>query len=459
MERSITMTLRSKVFLYLLLISVIGIMLTSFPMLFGFEQQFNAYLNEDRLTNHDLITEEIYQTYERKNALVSTHLESMMRQQAQSDDVFYELYDADGNRVLTTLRMVNRMRGMPMHDQMMGEVELNETTIPLEENDTTIGTLIAYSPNQLVGADFSFFRQIRQNIMVAVVITIVLALFFSALFSKRLTKSFKVVSLAIRDLKARKLKEPVDVHALSGEMKDIGEAVNDLALTLNKQERLRKQFTADFAHELRTPLATLRSQLEAYLDGVFEPTTDRLEKSHEELMRLVRLVNELESLIAAENPEIKLNRSSVSAKALLTFMYEQFKTSFNDKGVTMTLQVPDDDVLITIDRDRIIQVLTNVINNALQYTNQGHNVTLTLKQLPAGIYYIIEDEGQGIKEEDLAHLFERFYRGDKSRDRKTGGIGIGLSIVKALVDAHGGDVSIESEREKGTKVTIYLPKA
>lgn len=453
------MTLRFKVFLYLLLISVIGIVLTSFPMLFGFEQQFNAYLNDVRLASHDLITEEIYQTYERDDALVSTHLESMMRQQAQSDDVFYELYDAEGNQVLTTLRMVNRMRGMPMHERMMGEIELNETTIPLTQNDTTIGTLVAYSPNQLIGADFSFFRRIRQNIMVAVVITIVLALFFSALFSKRLTKSFKVVSLAIRDLKARKLREPVDVHALSGEMKNIGEAVNDLAVTLNKQERLRKQFTADFAHELRTPLATLRSQLEAYLDGVFEPTTDRLEKSHEELMRLVRLVNELEGLIAAENPEIKLNRSSVSAKALLTFMYEQFKTSFNDKGVTMTLQVPDDDVLITIDRDRIIQVLTNVINNALQYTDQGHNVTLTLKQLPAGIYYIIEDEGQGIKEEDLAHLFERFYRGDKSRDRKTGGIGIGLSIVKALVDAHGGDVSIESEREKGTKVTIFLPKA
>ncbi len=451
------MTLRSKVFLYLLLISVIGIILTSFPMLFGFEQQFNAYLKEARLANHELITEEIYQTYEREDVLVSTHLESMMRQQAQSDDVYYELYDAEGNRVLTTLRMVNRMRGMPMHDQMMGEVELNETTIPLTESDTTIGTLIAYSPNQLIGADFSFFRQIRQNIMLAVVITIVLALFFSALFSKRLTKSFKVVSEAIRDLKARKLTAPVDIDTLSGEMKEIGEAVNDLALTLDKQERLRKQFTADFAHELRTPLATLRSQLEAYLDGVFDPTTDRLEKSHEELMRLVRLVNELESLIAAENPEIKLNKAPVSAKELLTFMYEQFKTSFNDKGVTMTLNLPGDDRTITVDRDRVVQVLTNVINNALQYTDKGNNVHLSLKEHPSGIAYVIEDEGQGINKEDLAHLFERFYRGDKSRDRKTGGIGIGLSIVKALVDAHGGEVSIESERGKGTKVMVYLP--
>ena len=451
------MTLRSKVFFYLLLISVIGILLTSFPMLFGFEQQFNAYLNDARLANHELITEEIYQTYDRDNTLVSTHLESMMRQQAQSDDVFYELYDANGNQVLTTLRMVNRMRGMPMHNQMMGDVDLTETTIPLVENETTIGTLIAYSPNQLVGADFSFFRQIRQNIMLAVVITIVLALFFSALFSKRLTKSFKVVSGAIRDLKARKLTAPVDVNALSGEMKDIGVAVNDLALTLDKQERLRKQFTADFAHELRTPLATLRSQLEAYLDGVFDPTTDRLEKSHEELMRLVRLVNELESLIAAENPEIKLNRSSVSAKALLTFMAEQFNTSFNDKGVALTVNVPAEDAFITVDRDRMVQVLTNVINNALQYTETGNTVTLTLNYLPSGIQYIIEDEGQGIKEDDLAHLFERFYRGDKSRDRKTGGIGIGLSIVKALVDAHGGDVSIESELGKGTTVTVYLP--
>jgi signal transduction histidine kinase len=453
------MTLRSKIFLYLLLISVIGIVLTSFPMLFGFEQQFSAYLNDARLANHELITEEIYQTYERENVLVSTQLESMMRQQAQSDDVYYELYDADGNRVLTTLRMGNHMRGMPMHDRMMGDVELSETTIPLEANDITIGTLMAYSPNQLVGADFSFFRQIRQNIMLAVVITIVLALFFSALFSKRLTKSFKVVSKAIRDLKARTLTAPVDIDTLSGEMKEIGEAVNDLALTLNKQERLRKQFTADFAHELRTPLATLRSQLEAYLDGVFDPTTDRLEKSHAELMRLVRLVNELESLIAAENPEIKLNKAPISAKELLTFMYEQFKTSFNDKGVTMILHLPGDDPTITVDRDRVVQVLTNVINNALQYTDKGNNVHLSLKEYPSGIAYVIEDEGEGINKEDLAHLFERFYRGDKSRDRKTGGIGIGLSIVKALVDAHGGEVSIESELGKGTKVTIYLPNA
>lgn len=452
------MTLRSKVFLYLLLISVIGIVLTSFPMLFGFEQQFSDYLDEARLQNHDLITEEIYQTYERDESLVSTHLESMMRQQAQSDDVFYELYDANGNRVLTTLRMVNRMGSMHMHGHMMEEVDLNETTIPLSKNNTTIGTLIAYSPNQLVGADFSFFSQIRRNIMLAVVITIVLALFFSALFSKRLTKSFKVVSLAIRDLKARNLKAPVDVQTLSGEMKDIGEAVNDLALTLDKQERLRKQFTADFAHELRTPLATLRSQLEAYLDGVFEPTTDRLEKSHEELMRLVRLVNELESLIAAENPEIKLNKKTISANQLLSFMYEQFSSSFHDKGVQLSLDVPNQPISVTVDRDKMIQVLTNVINNALQYTDKGKRVKLSLSESSKTVTFTIQDEGKGISEDDLAHLFERFYRGDKSRDRKTGGIGIGLSIVKALVDAHKGRVEVKSKSNQGTTFHIHLPK-
>ncbi|GEM04010.1 two-component sensor histidine kinase [Halolactibacillus miurensis] len=452
------MTLRSKVFLYLLLISVIGIVLTSFPMLFGFEQQFSDYLDEARLQNHDLIIEEIYQTYERDESLVSTHLESMMRQQAQSDDVFYELYDANGNRVLTTLRMVNRMGSMHMHNHMMEEVELNETTIPLSKNNTTIGTLIAYSPNQLVGADFSFFSQIRRNIMLAVVITIVLALFFSALFSKRLTKSFKVVSEAIRDLKARKLKAPVDVQTLSGEMKDIGEAVNDLALTLDKQERLRKQFTADFAHELRTPLATLRSQLEAYLDGVFEPTTDRLEKSHEELMRLVRLVNELESLIAAENPEIKLNKKTINANQLLSFMYEQFSSSFHDKSIQLSLEVPNQPISVTVDRDKLIQVLTNVINNALQYTDKEKSVKLSLSESSKTVTFTVQDEGKGISEDDLAHLFERFYRGDKSRDRKTGGIGIGLSIVKALVDAHKGRVEVKSKPNQGTTFHIHLPK-
>jgi signal transduction histidine kinase len=242
-------------------------------------------------------------------------------------------------------------------------------------------------------------------------------------------------------------------------VKQLAISFNNLAESLSKEEMLRKQFTHDLAHELRTPLATLRSQIEAYQDGIWEPTQSRLQQSHEELMRLVRLVNELEKLLAAENPQIKLEKVELEAGNILIAVGEMFQPLFHQKGVDLQIIEPLQEEWFMADKDRLIQILTNILNNALKYTPEGKNVTISvLSDQDDYIGFMIEDQGLGMAEDDIPHVFERFYRGDKSRDRKTGGVGIGLSIVKALMDAHEGRIKVKSKLNKGTSVCLWFPR-
>jgi signal transduction histidine kinase len=324
-------------------------------------------------------------------------------------------------------------------------------------NDKRIGQINVFYPVELIGEDFTFLKSIQRNILIAVIVTVGLSVFFSLFFSRRLTRGFKQLSKAIESLRKHNHKAKVPVDELTSELKTLGESFNQLAESLVKEEQLRKQFTADFAHEIRTPLATLRSQIEAYQDGIWEPTPKRLEKSHNELMRLVRLVNELEQLIAAENPQIKLETSTIEANQLLDQLTNLFFPLFREKGVELNVNKPDVKHSFIGDRDKVVQVLSNILKNALSYTPANGRVSIDIQQQTDYLGFIVSDQGTGISEEDIPHLFERFYRGDKSRDRKTGGIGIGLSIVKALVDAHNGEIEIQSEINVGTTVKVWFP--
>jgi two-component system, OmpR family, sensor histidine kinase BaeS len=162
--------------------------------------------------------------------------------------------------------------------------------------------------------------------------------------------------------------------------------------------------------------------------------------------------------LAAENPQIKLEKVKLSPDEIVKRMYESFSLSFKQKGVDLKVMSTERSAGFWGDKDRVIQILTNIINNALKYTPEGNGVSLSVIEKDEMVGFSIKDEGSGIPEEDIPHVFERFYRGDKSRDRKTGGIGIGLSIVKALVDAHNGKIEVESLLGKGTQVNILFQK-
>jgi two-component system, OmpR family, sensor histidine kinase BaeS len=451
-------TLRAKLLFYLLLVSMSGIVLVSMFVQGGFEESFQSYLDTNRKEQIRRVEEELKKEYNEKGFFTGETAFYIMHEHGMMDQLFYLIYDETGELIIDSTSIRGLLKELGISGNKLSEENFQTQSYSIHLKDKKIGKMTVFYPIELIDAESNFLKAIQQYIIVAVALTILLSFIMSILFSRKLTEGFQKLSLGAKSLKQHQLDIEIPLDDLSEEMKDLAISFNELAKSLAKEERLRKQFTWDLAHELRTPLATLRSQIEAYQDGIWEPTPQRLQQSHEELMRLVRLVNELEKLLAAENPQIRLEKVSLEPSKLLLRMYEAFSLSFKQKGVELLVKPSDLVSGFEGDRDRVIQILTNIINNALKYTPEGNSVTLSVVESDDMVGFSIEDEGTGIPEEDIQHVFERFYRGDKSRDRKTGGIGIGLSIVKALVDAHHGKIHIKSQLGHGTNVTILFPK-
>ncbi|NMD72049.1 two-component sensor histidine kinase [Bacillus sp. DNRA2] len=452
-------TLRAKILFYFLLVSLSGILIVSFSIQWGFEASFNHYINEDRNERINQLVKALKLEYKENRTFTGERVTQLLYQQGTTDRLFYKIYTPDEILLIDSTSISkdeipsdNELRMNPYQDETW---QTASELIKVDGN--TIGLLKVYYPKGFVDSESVFLQTIQKYLLIAVVITIILALAFSMLFSKRLTSGLNSLSAAVEELTKHKQNVRVPLDNLSEEMKQLGFAFNELAMSLEKEERLRKEFTGDLAHELRTPLATLRSQIEAFQDGIWEPTPERLQQSHSELMRLVRLVNELEKLLAAENPQIRLNKTELEAGKMVASIQQLQTPIFKEKGVDLIINLPEEKITFNGDLDKVTQILTNVVNNALKYTPEGGTVTISaLKDKSMG-GFTIQDQGIGIAAQDLPHIFERFYRGDKSRARKTGGVGVGLSIVKALVEAHKGTITVESELDKGSTFTILFP--
>ncbi|MPM86052.1 Sensor histidine kinase ResE [bioreactor metagenome] len=214
--------------------------------------------------------------------------------------------------------------------------------------------------------------------------------------------------------------------------------------------------TADVAHELRTPLTTLGSHLEAMIEKVWEPTTERLKSCHEEILRLGKIVMDLESLERVESNNLKLNKAPIDLMELTNSVCVTFEGELSNKN--LELEINGTASIVSIDKDRFSGVISNLLSNAVKYTPDGGQIRVLIQDSPDESIFVIEDNGVGIPEEELPFIFERFYRADKSRNRKTGGAGIGLAIVKSVVTAHGGSITANNCTQGGCVIEIRLPK-
>lgn len=452
-------TLRSKILFYLLLTSMFGILLVSFFIQYGFEESFRSYLDQNREKKIDRVITEIEKDYNKNGHFTSDPVFGLLHEHAMTDQLYFQVYDRFGQIQMDTSQIRGLMNSFGLTEPAPSNEEWHSKSYTLKVDNAVIGKLVAIYPKQLINDESTFIQTIQLYIYAAVCITIILAILTSILFSRKLTSGLKKLSFAADELQQHNLDTRIPLSGLPTEVKQIAISINNLGESLAKEEMLRKQFTGDLAHELRTPLATLQSQIEAFQDGVWEPTPQRLEVSHEELMRLVRLVNQLEKLLAAENPQIKLEKIELDAGSVLEALWEIFLPIFKEKGVELYIEESPREELFEADKDRLMQILTNILNNALKYTPEGKSVTISISTEKDGyVGFVIRDEGSGMNEDDIPLIFERFYRGDKSRDRKTGGIGIGLSVVKALMDAHKGIIKVKSKLNRGTTVTLWFPK-
>jgi len=245
-----------------------------------------------------------------------------------------------------------------------------------------------------------------------------------------------------------------------GEMGELAAAFNDMAADLARADELRRNLTADVAHELRTPLSVIRGKLEGVLDGVYPATPEHLEPVLEETELLTRLVEDLRLLALAEAGQLTLEKQPLDVGDLLRDVQVNFGPQAADRGVTLALALPPDLPQVLADRRRLAQVMGNLLTNALRHTPEGGCVTLSATTPGEGMVEVtVADTGTGILSEDLPYVFERFWRGDRSRSRAGGGSGLGLAIARHLVEAHGGTIGVESAPGKGARFWFTLPTA
>jgi signal transduction histidine kinase len=243
----------------------------------------------------------------------------------------------------------------------------------------------------------------------------------------------------------------------SDEIGQLAHAFNAMADGLARQEQLRRNMVSDVAHELRTPLTNIRGYLEAAKDGLVQPDGALVDNLYEEAMLLNRLVNDLQELALAEAGQLRLERHSVKVGDVVRTTVEVLCPHAEARDISLVVQVPDDLPLVKADLHRVGQVLRNLMNNALDFTPPGGQVTVTAQPDGKWVSVQVRDTGPGIAPEHLPYVFERFYRADPSRTRATGGAGLGLAIVKQLVEAHGGRVWVESTLGAGTTFGFTLP--
>jgi len=247
------------------------------------------------------------------------------------------------------------------------------------------------------------------------------------------------------------------VHVVSRyEVGQLADSFNHMADNLEKVEQLRKNMVADISHELRTPLTNLRGYLEGLSDSIIPPSPETFRMLEQEILRLVHLVEDLQQLARADAARAFLHRQELSLHELLGQIMNLYRPNFQEKEIAVQWRLEPGTETVTADRDKLLQAIRNLADNAWKYTPSRGTVTVSAVRGAGCITTVFANSGGGIAEKDLPFLFERFFRADRSRSRDAGGAGIGLAIVKELIEAHGGKVGAESDLN-GTRVWFDLP--
>ncbi|MBK8986198.1 MAG: HAMP domain-containing protein [Chloroflexi bacterium] len=308
----------------------------------------------------------------------------------------------------------------------------------------------------------NFRTAVTEATLIALTAASLVALAFSALMSRRIVRPVRQIMEASRDIAqgdySRTVPLPDRPLADLDEMGQLAHSFNQMAGQLAESDTLRRQLIGDVSHELSTPLTVIKGSMEGLIDGVLPPDAATFQQIQQEAARLQRLVADLQELSRVEAGSYDLHRRPLDLGALITDVGVGLHRQFDDKGVRLRVQLPPGLLMVEADSDRIAQVLINLIGNALQYTPALGEVVVTAVRQQPNVCITIADTGEGIPAEHLPHLFTRFYRVDKSRARASGGSGIGLTIARHLVEAHGGRIWVESDGVgQGSRFTFTLP--
>ena len=328
---------------------------------------------------------------------------------------------------------------------------------PVRVGDAVVGVILTRpDPPGLLPEETAYLQRLNLALLGASLAAVAIALVVGVGLARTLTRPLRALTQAAHKMAAGDMTQQVH-YAEDDELGELAEAFNQMSRDLARAHHLRRQMTADIAHDLRTPLTVIAGYIEAMRDGVLRPTPDRLGLIYAEIERLQHLIGDLRLLSQADAGELPLHRQPFAPRLLLDRVAAPFLDRAAHQGVALHVEAADDLPAVAVDESRMAQVFGNLISNALRYTPAGGEIVLSAVGEAEGVRLVVRDTGTGIAAEDLPHIFDRFYRGDKARQTTDSESGLGLAIARALVEAHGGRIHAEAAPGQGTSLIIRLP--
>lgn len=452
-------SIRRKLTLILVVCTVVAVLLSTFFVNLAVDNTFNKYLADNQEKRNARIIDYLQETY-KKDKRWTENSGKELQHEGYMNNYCLMLLDENKNEIWgmnpEDIKSMNLSNTTGVNSS--GEYKADTFEIKYENKIVGYVSIGQYQPILLSEQDINFKKSINENIAISVLITLVISIIVSILFSKQFSNPIKKVSETSVDLSNGNYEARSNTKSNVFEINNLIKSINILGERLKYQDDLRKRLVSDISHEIRTPLNILQNNLEAMIDGVFPATTDRLNNLNDEVIRFGKLLNNLSLLKNFEEEKTELNLETLFLDEILTTVLQDFLMPAKEKKIDLILNIePNEKYAILGDKDQLKQVFINILSNAVKFTNAGGKIIVHLKYDKDHLFVSIKDTGMGIKKNDLPFIFERLYRGDKSR-HEIEGSGIGLTIVKKILILHSATIDAESEEGVGTCFTLSFNK-
>ena len=462
-----------KWYLIVSFISISFVIISAFSILTLklMDTHFINYVSERQEKQLSNYTSRLENLYEDKNLWPETDEFESIGLDAMQNSIFLKLYDNDKKQIWSSSYLeqsMNKSNHTMKNNSLHMESKMGSMMVDSDSNNETT-TFSLFSGNQKIGVvDFSymgpigysdhdslFISDMKNSLIVVAIVGSILSICFAVLVADKISGPLVNVKIFTKDIsKGTYTNAPPETTHIK-ELDELILSVSNLSVQLENQQEIRDQLSSDIAHEIRTPLTTIKGTLEAMIDGIWEVTDERLQICCDEVDRLTRLIGSIDKINEIESHQTNLNKTYFDLYDLAKDTASNFDSLFIKKNIHFKLE--GQPFQIFADKDKINQVLTNLLSNAVKFTPAHKEINLVIRKENNQAVLTLIDTGEGINTEDLAFIFERFYMSDSSRKSSMNGQGIGLSIVKSIVKAHSGTIAVKSDYGKGSTFTLTFP--
>lgn len=459
-------SINSKLIISFTLIMIVTILSIKLFVNTIFKDSFEKYVDDsNKVEVNHLIEFDLKNLY--TNESWNTEFIENLGIEAIRKGIAIEIYDKNDNKVWSVFEDEKVLSDKTLNDisKNMKSIEkqwdnyFEELKVDINDDESNILVGYAYighyASTYYMENDVEFFNAINRIIIIIGVISISSIIIISIIISRSIAKPISKVSKMTKYIGEGNYKNKLNYKSNIMEIDDLINSINKLSNELNDQENLRKQLTGDIAHELRTPLTSIKGHLDAIIVGIWEPTNERLNSINEEVKRITNLVDELRKLAKFDSGKDNLNKEIVNLKNYIKSIAYNYEGKALEKNIVIKYQLENIEALI--DKEKFAQVIINILSNAIKYNNGNNAIYIKVFKKNNSINISIKDSGIGIPKSEYKNIFERFYRLDKSRGANEKGVGVGLTIAKSIVNAHGGEIEVYSEINKGSEFIISLP--